>query len=153
MKNKFINKTLFRLSGLLILSLWVLLLFFGNGQQAKALSDQRSIKNQSGIGVYELLRLHVPQETRQVWLNAERGSWEPWLAQQSGFLGRELFWDQKSEEAMLLIGWASRAQWKSIPSSEIEEVQERFEKLARDGTGQLTGNPFPVIYEGELILQ
>ena len=151
MKNQFIRTVFVRLSGLLILTLGVLLLFFGNGQEANSLPEQSLVKKNPGI--YELLRLHVPRETRQAWLNAEKESWEPWLAEQSGFLGRDLFWEQEKEEAMLLISWSSRVKWKSIPTSEIEAVQERFEKLARDGTGQRTGNPFPITYEGELTLQ
>ena len=43
--------------------------------------------------------------------------------------------------------------WKSIPKSEIESIQKTFEKLARDQTGQISGNPFPINFEGELIPQ
>jgi len=92
----------------------------------------------------------VPAAGRQAWLEAERGSWEPWLAQQAGFLGRELLWDGEREEGTLLIRWASRAQWKQIPEAEIEAVQERFEQLARRATGENQGNPFPLLFEGEL---
>jgi uncharacterized protein (TIGR03792 family) len=100
--------------------------------------------------VVEQLRLRVPAGQRQAWLEAERGSWEPWLARQDGFLGRELFWDPAREEATLLIRWASRGQWKSIPAPEVEAVQERFERLARQATGASGGNPFPLLFEGEL---
>jgi uncharacterized protein (TIGR03792 family) len=103
--------------------------------------------------VVEQLRLRVPAGLRQAWLAAERDSWEPWLARQEGFLGRELFWDPAREEATLLIRWASRGQWKAIPAREVEAVQERFERIARQlsgtsGTGQ--GNPFPLVFQGEL---
>ena len=53
----------------------------------------------------------------------------------------------------LLIRWASREQWKAIPLAEVARVQERFEALAREGTGQLEGNPFPLVFEGELLPQ
>jgi hypothetical protein len=33
----------------------------------------------------------------------------------------------------------------------VEAVQERFEQLAREATGQGQGNPFPLVFEGELI--
>ena len=69
----------------------------------------------------------------------------------NGFLGRQLFWDPKVEEATLLIGWKSRDLWKSIPQSEINFVQQEFENIARKETGEISGNPFPLIYEGELI--
>jgi uncharacterized protein (TIGR03792 family) len=102
------------------------------------------------VVVVEHLRLKVPAEGRQAWLEAERGSWEPWLAQQEGFLDRQLLWDPATEEGTLLIRWASREQWKQIPEAEIEAVQERFEQLARQATGQSQGNPFPLLFEGEL---
>ena len=82
MKNQFIRTVFVRLSGLLIMTLGVLLLFFGNGQEANSLPEQSSVKTNSGI--YELLRLHVPRETRQAWLNADaRGNL-------FGFLGHSI---------------------------------------------------------------
>ncbi|MEN9540277.1 MAG: hypothetical protein RLZZ459_368 [Cyanobacteriota bacterium] len=103
------------------------------------------------VAVVEHLRVRVPAEARQAWLEAERGSWEPWLAQQEGFVGRDLFWDAEREEGTLLIRWASREQWKRISEAEVEAVQERFEQLARSATGAAEGNPFPLVFEGELV--
>jgi uncharacterized protein (TIGR03792 family) len=103
------------------------------------------------VVVVEHLRLKVPAEARQAWINAEQGSWEPWLAQQEGFLDRQLLWDPASEEGTLLIRWRDRDHWKAIPAAELEAVQERFEQLARNATGQSDGNPFPLVFEGELL--
>lgn len=103
------------------------------------------------VAVVEHLRLKVPAEARQAWLEAERGSWEPWLRQQPGFVARELLWDADRQEGTLLIRWTSREQWKAIPAAEVEAVQERFEELARAATGQSSGNPFPLVFEGELL--
>jgi uncharacterized protein (TIGR03792 family) len=109
----------------------------------------------SGAQPYELvvvehLRLKVPEVGVDAWLAAERGSWEPWLAQQPGFLDRQLLWDAEREEGTLLIHWASREQWKAIPSAQVQAVQQRFEALARQASGISQGNPFPLIFEGEL---
>ncbi len=100
--------------------------------------------------VVELLRLGVPAGAYGAWLEAEKASWEPWLAQQPGFLDRQLLWDRQRQEGTLLIRWASRAQWKAIPNAEVTRVQERFESLARQFTGQASGNPFPLLAEAEL---
>ena len=105
------------------------------------------------VAVVEHLRLQVPRESREQWMEAERGSWEPWLRQKPGFLGRDLFWDPATEEGTLLIRWSSRKAWKSISMAEVETVQERFETLAREQTGQRQGNPFPLVFEGELLPQ
>ena len=102
------------------------------------------------VAVVEHLRLKVPAEARDAWLEAEQNSWEPWLAQQDGFLDRELLWDPEREEGTLLIRWASKDQWKAIPAPEVAAVQQRFEQLARQATGTPMGNPFPLVFEGEL---
>ena len=105
------------------------------------------------VAVIEHLRLSVPEQGREAWLEAERGSWEPWLAQQMGFLGRDLLWDPETEEGTLLIRWSSRQAWKAIPSEQVAEVQDRFEQLAREAMAlpQEIDNPFPLVFEGELL--
>ena len=100
--------------------------------------------------IVEHLKLDVPKEFKNAWLKAEEGSWEPWLLKQDGFLGRQLFWDPKVQEATLLIGWESRTVWKNISQTEINQVQKDFEKIARKETGEMSGNPFPLLFEGEL---
>ncbi len=105
------------------------------------------------VAVIEHLRISVPEQGREAWLEAERGSWEPWLAQQTGFLGRDLLWDPETEEGTLLIRWSSRQAWKAIPSQEVDEVQACFEQLARKemALSQAMDNPFPLVFEGELL--
>ena len=105
------------------------------------------------VAVIEHLRLAVPEQGREAWMEAERGSWEPWLAQQMGFLGRDLLWDPETEEGTLLIRWSSRQAWKAIPSEQVAEVQDRFEQLAREAMAlpQEMDNPFPLVFEGELL--
>lgn len=105
------------------------------------------------VAVIEHLRLSVPEQGREAWLEAERGSWEPWLEQQTGFLGRDLLWDPETEEGTLLIRWSSRQAWKAIPSEQVAEVQDRFELLAREAMAlpQEMDNPFPLVFEGELL--
>ena len=127
------------------------MLLFVNTQEAFSAMKISSANNDQTV--IEYLRLHVDDENRQAWLAAEKGSWEQWLSNKKGFLGRELFWDPLREEATVMITWASASEWKSIPQGEIDAVQERFEKLARERTGREYGNPFPLIFEGELFPQ
>lgn len=122
--------------------------YFGN---VKSIQAESLLKvNFPKESIVEHLKLDVPKKFKHAWLKAEQGSWEPWLLKQNGFLGRQLFWDPKVEEATLLIGWESRAVWKNIPQTEIKLVQQDFEKIARKETGEISGNPFPLIFEGEL---
>lgn len=108
--------------------------------------------------VVEQLRVKVAAAEREAWLQAEQQSWGPWLQRQEGFLGRELLWDGERQEGLLLIRWRSRGDWLAIPASEMEAVQERFERAARlalsqaagDAEPAAAGNPFPLVAAGEL---
>ena len=132
----------------LFVSLIFLSTIFGNVKNIQAESFLKV--NFPKESIVEHLKLKVPKKFKNAWLKAEEGSWEPWLLKQDGFLGRQLFWDPKFEEATLLIGWESREVWKSISQLEINLVQNDFEKIARKEIGESSGNPFPLIYEGEL---
>ena len=105
--------------------------------------------NYQGEMVIEELRLKVPADAKEVWLNAEKEIWEPWLSSQEGFLGRQLFWDKKEEEALILVNWKSKNLWKNIPMSEVNMVQEKFEDNVKTALN-VSKNPFELIYEGEL---
>ena len=106
-------------------------------------------------GVIEQLRLRVPEPHRELWLMAEASSWQPWLEQQQGFLGRDLFWDPEREEGLLLIRGNSREQWKAIPQAEVLRVQARFEAKVNQALNRPADAPplFPLLAEGELLAQ
>ncbi len=123
----------------------VVLIFQTNFQIVQALSMENY---QRGI-VIEELRLKVPSEFKEVWLNAEKKIWEPWLSSQDGFLGRQIFWDKEKEVALILVNWKNKKLWKSISMKEVDEVQEKFEENVKSSL-KLSENPFKLIYEGEL---
>ena len=123
----------------------VVLTFQNNFQNLKALNME---SYQDGM-VIEELRLRVSADGKAAWLNAEKKIWEPWLSSQDGFLGRQLFWDKEKEEALILVNWKSKKLWKSIPISEVNIVQEKFEDNVKTALN-VNKNPFELIYEGEL---
>ena len=102
--------------------------------------------------VTEELRLKIPSEFKEVWLQAEKEVWEPWLSIQDGFLGRQIFWDKEKEEALILVNWENKKLWKSISMNEVNEVQEKFEENVKTSLNT-NFNPFELIYEGELVKQ
>ena len=144
-RKKNLIEKIFRYLFVVLISLFTI---FGNVKNIQAESLLKV--NFPKESIVEHLKLDVPKKFKNAWLKAEQGSWEPWLLKQDGFLGRQLFWDPKVEEATLLIGCESRVVWKNISQSEINLVQQDFEKIARKETGQRSGNPFPLNFEGEL---
>ena len=129
----------------LILTCLVVLNFQSDFTSLQALP----MDNYQGDMVIEELRLKVPVEAKVAWLNAEKEIWDPWLSSQDGFLGRQLFWDKEKEEALILVNWKSKKSWKSIPMSEVNIVQGKFEDNVKTAL-KVSKNPFQLIYEGEL---
>ena len=129
----------------LILICLVALNFQSNFPNLQALP----MDNYQGEMVIEELRLKVPAASKAAWLNAEKEIWDPWLSSQEGFLGRQLFWDREKEEALILVNWKSKKLWKSIPMSEVNVVQQKFEDNVKAALN-VGENPFELIYEGEL---
>ena len=122
-----------------------LFLFQSNSQMLHA----PPMENFQDKVVIEELRIKVPAQFKEVWLKTEKKIWEPWLSSKDGFLGRQLFWDKEKEEALILVNWESKKLWKSIPISEVNVVQQRFEDNVKAALN-VGDNPFELIYEGEL---
>lgn len=117
--------------------------------------DLKEGPEREGIGwqvtVVEHLRLQVPAEAKAAWMEAELQTWDPWLRQQKGFLGREVLWDQHHLEGVLLIHWANRQDWHAIPKEMVAAIQHEFEATAKRilSLPPLSDNPFPLVYSGE----
>ena len=129
----------------LILICLIVLIFQSDIPNLKALP----MDNYQDEMVIEELRLKVPADLKVTWLNAEKEIWDPWLSSQDGYMGRQLFWDSKKEEALVLLTWKSKKLWKSIPMKEVNIVQEKFEDNVKTALN-VSKNPFELIYEGEL---
>ena len=48
-----------------------------------------------------------------------------------------------------MVNWKSKKLWKSIPMSEVNIVQGKFEENVKTALN-VSKNPFELIYEGEL---
>ena len=48
-----------------------------------------------------------------------------------------------------MVNWRSKKLWKSIPMSEVNLVQEKFDEKVKTALN-VRDNPFVLIYEGEL---
>ena len=135
----------------LIKKIFVLLLVFIISQLnvSNAFALQMNKLNEN---IVEELRLSVPLKYKETWLKAEEEVWEPWLSKQDGFLGRQIFYNQKTGEALLLVKWKNRNLWKNISEEEVNKMQKIYEETVTSSLGVET-NPFKFIYEGELFEQ
>ena len=135
----------------LIKTVFVLLLVFIifqlNVSNAFALEMNKLNQN-----IVEELRLSVPLKYKETWLKAEEEVWEPWLSKQDGFLGRQIFYNQKTGEALLLVKWKNRNLWKNISEEEVNKMQKIYEETVTSAL-EVQTNPFKFIYEGELFEQ
>ena len=145
MELKFLKKTFRWIS----LTLIVLVASF---QYNFASLDTATMVNMNDDPIIEELRLRVPSQYKDNWINAEKEVWEPWLANKKGFLGREIFYNKEKEEALVLVKWANKSLWKSISVKEVNEIQSIFEENVKNELN-LDRNPFVLIYEGELYVQ
>ena len=127
--------------------LFVFIIFQLNVSNSLALQMNKLNEN-----IVEELRLSVPLKYKETWLKAEEEVWEPWLSKQDGFLGRQIFYNQKTGEALLLVKWKNRNLWKNISDEEVNKMQKIYEKTVTSSLGVET-NPFQFIYEGELFEQ
>ena len=131
------------------LFIFLFVLFFQSNSQ---IMNALPMDKYQGELVTEELRLEIPSEFKDVWLKAEKEVWEPWLSNQDGYLGRQIFWDKEKEEALILVTWKNRTLWKKISIKEVNEIQEKFEKNVKTSLN-VNENPFKLIYEGELFEQ
>ena len=102
--------------------------------------------------IIEELRLYVPAKYKKVWLRAGNEIWEDWLSKQKGYEGRQIFYNEVKEEALVLVKWQNKALWKSISMDEVNQIQEIFEENIKENLNK-SNYPFKFIYEGELLNQ
>ena len=143
MKVIYLFKNLIRTFFILLL----IIVFYSNSAYAFDLPMNKIDEN-----IVEELRLSVPNKYKETWIKAEKEIWEPWLSKQDGFLGRQIFYNQKKGEALLLVKWKNRNLWKNISDEEVNNIQKIYEEKVISSLGVET-NPFEFIYEGELFEQ
>ena len=144
MKVTYLFKNLIRMFFALLL---IIIVFYSNSSNAFDFP-----MNKIDEIIIEELRLNVPNKYKETWIKAEEEIWEPWLSKQDGFLGRQIFYNQKKGEALLLVKWKNRNLWKNISDEEVNNIQKIYEEKVISSLGVET-NPFEFIYEGELFEQ
>jgi len=143
---KLANRILSLLKMFIYVSLSFLLVFFINTN--KSIYSLEMLNNLNSE-IVEELRINVPSKYKKGWLKAEKEVWDTWLKTKDGFLGRQIFWDQKKSQGLLLVTWESKQKWKMISEDEVLKIQKQFEEKVKEYL-DISNNPFDLIYEGEL---
>ncbi|WP_068819022.1 TIGR03792 family protein [Phormidesmis priestleyi] len=90
----------------------------------------------------EWLKVKVPPELREQYIQKDDEIWTPLLSNYSGFAGKEVWINpQDPTEIVMVIHWESQDGWKSIPAETLEETDRQFT--------QAMGQSFPFVEEGE----
>jgi uncharacterized protein (TIGR03792 family) len=96
--------------------------------------------------IVEWLKAQVPVTWQERYLVADTAIWTPFLSTCDGYLGKQVWISpQRPDEVVLVILWASRAQWKAIPVTELEAIEQDFIATV--------GRSFPLIETAEYALQ
>ncbi|MBD2015540.1 TIGR03792 family protein [Microcoleus sp. FACHB-53] len=77
--------------------------------------------------VIEWLKLRVSPELREKFIQKDAEIWTSMLATYPGFLGKEVWINPETPtEVIIVIRWASREAWESVPSERLKEVEKQF---------------------------
>ena len=77
--------------------------------------------------VIEFLKFKVTPELREKFIQKDAEIWTIALARYPGFLSKEVWIEPNAQsEVVIVIRWATREQWKSIPTEQLEKIDARF---------------------------
>lgn len=92
--------------------------------------------------VIEWLKVKVPIELRETYIQKDAEIWTATLSQYPGYLGKEIWFNPQAEsDLIMVIYWETQEAWKSIPASVLEETDRQFV--------QAIGQSFPFVEEQE----
>lgn len=75
----------------------------------------------------EWLKFRIDPELRERFVQKDAEIWTPFLAQQAGFIGKEV-WISPDDlsEVIQVIHWESFEQWQAISPEELDRVEAEF---------------------------
>lgn len=83
--------------------------------------------------VIEELTLTIAPDRIAQYLRRDAEVWTPFLESCDGFLGKEVWLpDDRPGTVVLIIRWATKAQWKAITPAEVEAIDGQMDELRPD---------------------
>lgn len=88
--------------------------------------------------IIEWLKVNVPPDIREKYIQKDQEIWTAFLSTCPGFLGKEVWiHPQKLTEVVLVIRWATREDWISIPKERLKRINQQF--------AQQVGGTYPIV--------
>lgn len=106
--------------------------------------DISILTNRQGIKsvIIELLKVRIPPEQREKYIQKDAEIWTAALAKHRGFLGKEVWINPNdSTEVVLVIQWATKEDWKAISQIELEDIERKFTTAM--------GKSYPIVESSE----
>lgn len=77
--------------------------------------------------VIEFLKFKVTPELREKFIQKDAEIWTTAISRYPGFLSKEVWIDPNAPaEIVMIIRWATREQWKSIPTEQLDKIDAKF---------------------------
>ena len=84
------------------------------------------------IAVSEILHFKVKPQERQEWLNKDAEVWTHFLAQQPGFIKKEVWLtDETSDDLTIAVWWQSNESFQAVTPEHQAEIDKRMGIFSR----------------------
>ena len=86
----------------------------------------------------EQLIFCIPSNLQATFIQLDELVWTPYLSQFEFFVSKEIWQDANNPELLsIVIHWQSLEEWKSIPITELTELNNQFNQLSLSELGQI----------------
>ena len=86
----------------------------------------------------EQLIFCIPSNLQATFIQLDELVWTPYLSQFEFFVSKEIWQDAHNPELLsIVIHWQSLEEWKSIPITELTELNNQFNQLSLSELGQI----------------
>ena len=108
--------------------LWCLLAVWITVVWASTPVNAEATHNPQPSMVIEWLKFRIEPAQRERYLAIDDEIWTSALASYPGFLDKTTWLDPNhDDEVIFVIAWATREQWKAIPETDLEQINQRFD--------------------------
>jgi len=94
--------------------------------------------------IIELLKVKVPSDVREKYIQKDAEIWTAALAKYPGFVGKEVWINPHDpSEVIMIIRWSTREEWKAIPVGDLLAIDAKF--------AQALGALYPLVESSEYV--